>query len=528
MAILGHIGTVYLAAAANATVWMEVTSCVLAGFGAGLTTLAAQAYGAKNYRLVGLYVQLSIVWSTLFNLPLIGLWMLTTPVLKLINVNHEEAVLGGEYAMWSSLRLIPFTLFLILQCYLQVLGITTPTMVVSFVGLGLNIGLNLLFVHGVGSWKGFGFVGAPISTALTRVIMIILLWLYAFRYRGYHRQTWGGWKLREALNKERSKRYLCTQVLPLSLGLCFEEWQIQIITIFAAQLGRVQVATHNAIISCFFVLTSFMWGTTAAVRVRIAHYLGANAPNRSKRVTRFGLMAATGFGVAVAMFLILSRQVLSKVFSDDPEVWRQASSVQTFVGVTYLALSLFYIAMATLDGQARPVPVAVAFLLGAWGTGVPLAYVFAFELNLKLLGLWYGMAIGYLVVTIIVSVIVLWSDWPALALRARQLAEHTQQMQDQEEQRQDAIVLDVLVQPSDAEQTLPKGSDDALLDVDLDKSTEVQLRESTTNAASPMLREDVSLLTADIVPDSSDGSISLSSPSLSSSSISSTSTPTRF
>ena len=102
------------------------------------------------------------------------------------------------------------------------------------------------------------------------------------------------------------------------------------------------------------------------------------------------------------------------------------SKLCTLVGALFLVMALFYSSMATLQGQGRPAPIAVSFLVGAWGVCVPLAYALAFKFKLDLLGLWLGMAGGYFVVTVIASYAAFRTDWAAMAelAQARSKTEH--------------------------------------------------------------------------------------------------------
>ena len=67
----------------------------------------------------------------------------------------------------------------------------------------------------------------------------------------------------------------------------------------------------------------------------------------------------------------------------------------------------------------------MAFVVGAWVVCIPVAYVLAFwvEPTKGLLGLWLGMACGYLTVTAISAAAVYKSDWDAVAVAAAQRAE---------------------------------------------------------------------------------------------------------
>ena len=77
---------------------------------------------------------------------------------------------------------------------------------------------------------------------------------------------------------------------------------------------------------------------------------------------------------------------------------------------------------ATLDGQARPVPVALAFFLGAFLVTPSLALTLTFVLHccgdVKLYGLWIGLIVGYTLTTAISSTACACSDWERLSKQA--------------------------------------------------------------------------------------------------------------
>ena len=52
------------------------------------------------------------------------------------------------------------------------------------------------------------------------------------------------------------------------------------------------------------------------------------------------------------------------------------------LALAYGLVSCFFTAIGILQGQGRPLTIAVAFVLGAWMVGVPLAYVFSHKVNL--------------------------------------------------------------------------------------------------------------------------------------------------
>lgn len=68
--------------------------------------------------------------------------------------------------------------------------------------------------------------------------------------------------------------------------------------------------------------------------------------------------------------------------------------------------------MATLTGLGYPRPVAVAFIIGAWCTSVPLGYILAYHSHMGILGLWVGLVCGYSVIAIVSGVYLLcFTNW---------------------------------------------------------------------------------------------------------------------
>jgi len=359
IAVLGRVSTDYLAGAAVGNMWMNITSCFCdRGVAAAFAVLAGQAYGAGNSRLVGLYLQQAFVLATLLSVPVMLLWWYSFPLLRVLGIAPEEARLAEEFARWSLPRMLPLNVYFILQRWMQVQQRVLPAMVINALFLGVNFGLNIALVHGIGTEKSLvyipalGFKGSPIATAITQCGVCFVFLLYII-LSGAHRGTWRGWRLRRALSAPRLRRMVLEQVVPLGLGACFEEWQLETISLMAARMGSVMVATHNATIALFALLSSFMYGLVAATSVRVSRHLGAGRSQRARATSFYALRVAFLFGAAVALAFVLGRNHIGRVFSSDPEVWEQSSRIMTLTGASYFAMSFFFWAMATLSGQVR-------------------------------------------------------------------------------------------------------------------------------------------------------------------------------
>ncbi len=429
--ILGDISTDYLAASALANVWLTMTSVfVERGTAAAVNVVCAQAYGSKNHPLVGYYLQQSIIWTIIFSIPIAITWYYTEAMLIFFNIDEVSEILSlsGSFARYSIIGLIPRLVTNVLARWLQVYGEVLPVMFITGLCMIINIALNIFMVHGLNfasfsiQWEGWGFVGSPIATSLTHIIILLLFFIHlAPKMRDkYH---WPGFSWKESMKKNRIKTFLIEQVIPLGIGGCLEEWQLQVVAIMAAKLGTIPLATHNATLSIYFLVTSLLYGLIAASAVRVAHFLGSGKPFLARHVGKLSLYFSVSIGILIGLFFIFGRGFIAKVFSNDPEVWKASEEIQGFVGLVYIIFSFFYAALATLNGQGRPMVVAIAFGVGAWIFGVPLSYLIGIVADLKLLGLWIGLGLGYTFTTLATCIIAWRSDWVDLSRKALERAE---------------------------------------------------------------------------------------------------------
>ena len=215
-----------------------------------------------------MWLQIAILLSTALCAAISVAWWFTEPVLRFGGFDAAQARLAGTFARYSILGLWPNVMYTLVRLFLLAQQDVIPSVVVAVVCAVGNVGLNQLFIHGAFGWGGLGFIGSPIATATTRVLLLVMLGSYAFCLKRYEHPTWSGWS-RGCLVKSRWHSFVVTQALPQMISAALEEWQLQVIAFLAARLGEVQIATHNSVINLFYVLTSMMYGMISATKYGI-------------------------------------------------------------------------------------------------------------------------------------------------------------------------------------------------------------------------------------------------------------------
>jgi len=436
-AFVGHLGTPELAGASLAGVWIDVISgWMWPSFGTAVSTLASQAIGAKNEPLAGVWLQTGLVLGAIASLPVMGGLAASEPMFTSLGFGAHESQLAGTFSAWFAPGIAAGFPFVILLSFLKAQAVVIGPMVISLGMVAVNILMNMVMIHGTtwfepeGTeplWRGLGFIGSPIATSLTRWIALGALSVFVCVTRERSpasslARTCTGPQCAEALSARRMWQMACGFAIPLALSNLLEELQLQVVAFLAAQLGEAQLAAHTSMLTLFFFCSAAMYSAVDATAARIGRHLGAGTVHRGRFVMYLDLLFSLASAVVVASVLGGAGGNLARLFSSDPAVIDAVRPLAVLVGCCYALLCLFFVSVAVLDAMGKTSAVATAFVAGAWLVAVPLAFVLDRMAGLGLNGLWYGLATGYAVVTVIAVVFVVRADWDEASRRAISVA----------------------------------------------------------------------------------------------------------
>lgn len=186
--MVGHLGSTQLGAATLGTMTCNVTGFSLCFGGmSALDTLASQAYGAQNYKLVGIWSQRGLVCLTTIGIPISFVWWFATDdILHLLGVGDEETIaLSVQFCRWMIVAFWPTLGSRVLQGFLRSQRIVKPVMYCSCVSGIVTTSVSWLWV------REFGFIGAPLAQGFGAWFSLLLL-LSVTRWQGLHHKCWGG------------------------------------------------------------------------------------------------------------------------------------------------------------------------------------------------------------------------------------------------------------------------------------------------------------------------------------------------
>ncbi|CAM6097945.1 unnamed protein product [Calypogeia fissa] len=410
---VGHLGEVELSSASLANSFAVISGfSFMIGLGTGLETLCGQAYGAKRYHLMGVYLQCAIIVTNLTLIPILLLWFNMEKILLVVGQDPQISKNGASYLRYVAPSLFSYAFSQPLIKFLQTQSIVMPIMLCSLVSAVLHPFICYTYIY----LLDFGFIGGALATSTSYVFLVILLLSYTI-FSGRCGQCWGGFAIRDALGSV--KLYLNLAV-PSVVMICFEWWSFELLALSSGLLSKPSLELSLLTVSLNTVNFTDMipLGLCVAASIRVSNELGANRPDKAKLAVKVALSLAVLDGCIVFVALILSRHFWGHAFTNVEEVLDYVAEVTPFLACLTFMDAVQYVGSGVIRGCGRQAIGAGINLTAYYIIGIPTCLFLAFWLHLNGKGLVMGLVFAISVQTTLVLSVVSCTNWRRMADRA--------------------------------------------------------------------------------------------------------------
>ncbi|XP_042512345.1 protein DETOXIFICATION 19-like isoform X1 [Macadamia integrifolia] len=406
----GHLGDLELAASTLANSWVMGTGLALmTGLSGALETLCGQGYGAKLYRMMGIYLQSSIIIAFFFSLIVSVLWFYSEPILILL---HQEPPVSKMAALYMK-HLIPgLFAYGFLQCilrFLQTQTVIIPLVVCSVVPLVVHVGITYTMI----SHTPLGFRAAPLAASISLWISFLMLALYV-NYADKFKHTWEGFSM-------ECFRYVLPSLklaIPSAVMVCLEYWAFEYLVLIAGLMPTSERSTSLIAMCVNTEAVTYMitYGFSAAVSTRVSNELGAGNANRAKNAIAVTLKLSIFLALTVILALAFGHNIWASSFTNSPIIKREFASMTPLLAISIL----FDSAQGILSGVSRGCGwqhlAAWTNLAAFYGIGMPIAVLLGFKMGLYAKGLWIGLICGLSCQACTLLVITVRTKWEKINL----------------------------------------------------------------------------------------------------------------
>ncbi len=362
----GQVSAVDMAAVAVGTsIWLPVI-LLFAGVIWAVPPLVSHLHGARQEGEVRPLIHQAIYLALLCALVAMGVLsqgerllapLALDPELARLSVGYMDAILWGAPA---------FLLFQVLRSFNEGLSFTLPSMVISFVGLAINIPANYIFINGHLGMPAMGGAGCGVATAIVFWGMAItmglyLLWSRRFRsyqlFQGFKPLDWG------------AQRRIWLLGLPIAAAVFFEVTMFTGVAIMIAPLGPVVVAGHQVAANFSTIVYMLPLSIGVAVTIRVGYYLGRDEPKLAKMVSKIGVLFGIAVALSTAILTVLLRHPIADLYSNDPGVIEVALHLMLLCALYQISDAIQVVTTACLRGYKDTLPILWIALLSFWGVG---------------------------------------------------------------------------------------------------------------------------------------------------------------
>ncbi|KAG5224351.1 multidrug resistance pump [Salix suchowensis] len=403
-AFIGHVAEIELAGyALTQIIAVRFANGILLGMSSATETLCGQAFGAKQYDVMGIYLQRSWIVNLVAATLLLPVFIFSAQIFKLLGGDEEIANIAGYISLWF----IPILYFFVFSfTTLKFLQSQMKNMIVGWISAAsfvLHVFLSWIFV----SKLNLGVPGAMSAMIISSWLSIIGQLVYIFC--GWCPLTWKGFT-----SSSFSDLFPMIK-LSISSGimLCLELWYNALLVLLAGYMERASIQISAFSICLNITAWEFMLclGFLAACSVRVSNELGRGDTEAAKFSIKVILSKSMILGIILFVLCLVFRREIAYIFTNDKAVIEAVSDLSFLLAFSVLLNSFQSVLTGVAVGAGRQSIVAYINIGCYYVIGVPVGVILGYVFQMQVKGIWIGMTIGVVMQVSVLGYITFTTDW---------------------------------------------------------------------------------------------------------------------
>ena len=344
----GRVSATDMAAVAIASsVWLPLI-LTISGLVMALASIISQLSGAKQFDDVAKASYQTAWIAVFFSIIIIILYYIATPLLiDSIPLEAELKQLMFDYLAYIVWGGPGYCLYLVLRNYSEGLSFTRPTMIISIIGLVINIPANYIFIYGEFGMPALGGAGCGIATAIVYWVMFVGMLAYVY-YSKHLKQAplfnkfyWPDWS---------EIKIILALGTPIAFSLLFEVSLFAAVAILLAPFGASIVASHQVAINFSGLVFMVPLSLAMAVTIQVGFEVGNKNLEKAKDICRYSVILGLIIAIATASITLLFSQEIAAIYTNDKEVLELAAGLMLLAALFQFSDAIQVISAGALAG----------------------------------------------------------------------------------------------------------------------------------------------------------------------------------
>lgn len=394
--LIGRLGDVAIAGAALAHIILFAGFVLGMGLMSAVSPLAAQAFGAREPRMVRRALRVGLWAAVMVGAPMTAAMFFGEYALLALGQNPEAAHLAGQYLMGLGWCLVPGWWFIALRGFMGAVNRPEPALWITLAAVPSNLVLAYALIYGAFGMPQLGMLGAGVATTAVNIGMCAAsLWI-AYTQRPFRKYQVLGrfWRMDWPLTGR-----LFAIGGPIAGAFLLEYGLFAAAAILMGWISTVALAAHQIALQVASILFMAPFGISMAATVRVGHAVGRRDPIETRRAGLAAIALGAAFMATMVVLILATRHVLPLVFlqggRDNADAALALAATLLAAGSTFfIADGVQTVAAGALRGlNDTRVPLLFA-TLSFWIVGFGTSYTLAFPAGLNAVGIWIGFTVG--------------------------------------------------------------------------------------------------------------------------------------
>lgn len=396
--MVGHLGAVELSAVSLSSAIITNITMIGLGIAMSLTPLVGIHFARNERQQSAILFQNSILLNLMMSVFLCLMLFAINPLLQFFGQPQSVLDILDGYYYCVTLSLIPYLIFMSFKQFLEGLGNTFYSMLITLGCNILNIFLNFGFIYGYMGFPELGVTGAGLATLISRVMMPIVFIIIIFVKKEY-RTYLSNFSF--SLFSLKMMWKLLKVGFPIAAQMTVELFSLTFMTIMMGWLGEKTLAANQ--IAQTMIGFSFMIanGVSSASTILVSHDYGRKDLNSIKNHAYSAIHLGIAIMICFAMLYAFGGEFLAGIFSNDKEVIDITSKLFIVVAVFEIFDGTQVTTLGALRGLTdvkRPMYYAlVCYIL----VEIPVGYLLGFPFGLGAIGIVGGFMTGLILAAIL-------------------------------------------------------------------------------------------------------------------------------
>ncbi|WP_272034681.1 MATE family efflux transporter [Paenibacillus sp. JJ-100] len=377
--------------AIGTSLWLPVQTG-LSGILMGITPIVSHLLGSRRQDQIGHSVIQALYLGIAVGLVVLGAGsLLLGPILQSMPLEPHVSNVAFYFLCALSFGIMPLFSYTVLRSFMDALGQTRVTMLITLASLPVNILLNYLLIFGRWGFPQLGGVGAGVATASTYWLIFLISLFFAHRMEPF--AQYGVFRKWSRISLSKWKELLGIGI-PIGFATFFETSIFAAVTLLMSRFDTLTIAAHQAALNFASTLYMLPLSICMALTILVGFENGAGRLKDAKQYSLLGIGGAVVLSLITAIILLIFGEQIASVYSNEPDVIKLTQHFLIYAIFFQISDAIATPTQGALRGYKDVNPALLITFVAYWVIGLPVGYLTATYTSLGAFGYWIGLITG--------------------------------------------------------------------------------------------------------------------------------------